>query len=52
MPICQICEHYEAVVDGRTKRGPWAYMCAECHTAQGGRMGVGSATLLRQEMFA
>lgn len=36
-----------AIVDGKTKEGPWAYMCAGCWSSRGvGRLGVGRGQLL------
>lgn len=40
---CQIChsDFTEHVIDGRTKNGPWAYMCEDCHTEIGCGLGTG-----------
>ena len=27
---CDICRDKKAVADGKTKMGPWAYMCQDC----------------------
>ena len=27
---CDICSKQKAVADGKTKQGPWAYMCQNC----------------------
>lgn len=41
-PACDFGCGYEAKFDGRTKMGPWAYMCVECWTKHGvGRLGLG-----------
>ena len=31
----------DAAYDGKTKRGPWAYMCEECFADQGIGLGLG-----------
>lgn len=41
-PPCDMCLVYEAVYDGKTVAGPWAYMCEPCWLAFGvGRLGIG-----------
>ena len=45
LPICQFSfahpgRRLTATVDGKTRDGPWAYMCDECHD----RFGVGLGT--------
>lgn len=44
---CDLCGHKieTAFVDGKTKEGPWAIMCATCWTKQGRRLGEGSGQL-------
>ena len=29
-PPCDLCHERPAAVDGKTKMGPWAYMCVPC----------------------
>lgn len=40
---CQICdkENLKEIVDGRTKFGPWAWMCTDCHKEHGVGYGTG-----------
>ena len=40
---CQLCQHPigKVFVDGRTKAGPWAYMCLPCFKVNGEGFGVG-----------
>lgn len=41
-PTCDICRKTEAIYDGKTVNGPWAYMCELCWQHQGvGRLGTG-----------
>ena len=42
---CQFCSN-EAKYDGRTKMGPWAYMCEDCFQ----KLGVGLGTGKGQEL--
>jgi hypothetical protein len=41
---CNLCEHkLEGIfIDGRTKRGAWAYMCVRCHELSGVGLGTGN----------
>jgi hypothetical protein len=42
IPDCDICKARPAVYDGKTNRGPWAYMCEDCWQVHGiGRLGLG-----------
>lgn len=47
LPFCDLCQAFgrapaKAVVDGKTKQGPWAFMCAEHWASYGvGRLGTG-----------
>ena len=40
---CDLCgtPHFNVLVDGKTKMGPWALMCLKCHAANGGKLGLG-----------
>lgn len=42
---CDICARplrkYSSYIDGRTSRGPWAWMCAECFQYMGTGLGTG-----------
>ena len=40
---CQICSRPvgKSFVDGRTKGGPWAIMCIDCHDQCGVGLGLG-----------
>lgn len=46
-PTCDVCEHIEgvkgveAVVDGKTNRGPWALMCERHFDTHGMGLGTG-----------
>jgi hypothetical protein len=39
-PPCDLCEA-PATVDGKTKMGPWAFMCDACHCTHGMGLGLG-----------
>jgi hypothetical protein len=47
MKKCQLCKIKEATVDGKTKTGPWAYMCYTCHRIYGMGLGPGRGQLLK-----
>ena len=47
--MCQICNQNVATIDGKTTRGPWAYMCDECHADVGVGFGVGKGQYLKRE---
>jgi len=40
---CQLCKRpfKESIIDGRTSRGPWAFMCFECFKVHGMGLGTG-----------
>lgn len=40
---CNICsgKFKRVVYDGRTKQGPWAFMCEGCWKMQGTTLGIG-----------
>jgi len=44
-PECDICE-LPAAVDGKTRRGPWAYMCTEHYDRLGSGLGAGRGQVL------
>jgi len=47
LPQCDFCKqdptilYQEAIVDGRTKMGPWAFMCRDCFKKFGTGLGLG-----------
>jgi len=47
LPQCDTCFAYKRLVgipaayDGKTKKGPWAYMCQECFEIYGVGLGLG-----------
>lgn len=41
LPKCDICRDSEALFDGKTTFGPWAYMCDKCWGLHGIRLGLG-----------
>lgn len=43
---CRICYKKIARIDGKTKTGPWAYMCKSCHAAVGVGLGLGKGQIL------
>jgi len=47
MNKCDFCGK-EGVIDGRTKMGPWAFMCRECHKKYGVGLGLGKGQLLKE----
>lgn len=44
-PKCQLC-HEPAVFDGKTKSGPWAYLCRSCMISDGVGLGLGMGSKL------
>jgi hypothetical protein len=40
-PPCDLCHERPAAVDGKTKMGPWAYMCVPCFEEYGIGLGLG-----------
>jgi hypothetical protein len=53
LPDCDIHKHLfkepgvTAMYDGKTKRGPWAYMCDWCMARYGIGLGTGKGQLLK-----
>ena len=43
---CQFCNN-EAKYDGKTKMGPWAYLCENCFVRYGVGLGLGKDQILR-----
>jgi len=43
---CQLCGARDAEVDGKTRMGPWADMCAACHKIYGVGLGAGRGSRL------
>lgn len=47
LPRCDFnTDHPAAVVDGKTKMGPWAYMCEGCFQSHGVGLGLGKGQRL------
>lgn len=46
LPMCDVCDMNVATYDGRTKQGPWAYMCKECYKSIGVGLGIGKGQQL------
>ena len=44
-PACDFC-HQPAEYDGKTKLGPWAYMCQKCFAIFGVGLGLGKGQQL------
>lgn len=45
LPECDFCGE-TAEYDGRTKAGPWGYMCGECFKLYGTGLGLGKGQRL------
>jgi len=45
LPACNFCGRV-AIYDGRTKEGPWAYMCERCFPVHGKGLGLGKGQKL------
>jgi hypothetical protein len=43
---CDICMDEDAKYDGKTKRGPWGYMCQGCFDIHGVGIGLGKGQKL------
>jgi hypothetical protein len=42
IPKCDFCDEVDAIIDGATLYGPWAYMCETCYGLHGvGKLGTG-----------
>lgn len=48
---CDICQIQVAVIDGRTKTGPWANMCQDCFEQLGCGLGLGKGQLINQDKY-
>lgn len=46
LPTCELCHKAEALFDGKTRIGPWAFMCLQCF----GKFGIGLGTGKGQRM--
>lgn len=44
---CDMCSEKKAIVDGKTIRGPWAYMCRDCFELWGIGFGLGLGQKLK-----
>ena len=44
---CDFCGE-KAKYDGKTFRGPWAYMCGSCYQANGVGLGIGKGQILKE----
>jgi hypothetical protein len=49
LPKCQVCKTEDAVVDGPTRQGPWAYMCALCLRTHGRPESSLNTTLVKED---
>lgn len=45
LPSCDFCRDI-AAYDGKTSRGPWAYMCEKCFKIHGTGLGTGKGQKL------
>jgi len=45
LPDCDFCGD-QAHYDGKTKMGPWGYMCETCFLAHGTGLGLGKGQML------
>lgn len=43
---CDICKEDDAKIDGKTKYGPWAFMCLGCYKTNGIGLGTGKGQLI------
>lgn len=50
MPDCDICKKEKAIIDGRIKYSPWAYMCWKCFEKHGVGLGLGKGQELFEEI--
>jgi len=48
---CDVCESkvFDRFIDGKTKMGPWAFMCTACHKEVGVGLGLGLGQLFVRE---
>ena len=46
IPTCDLCQKNPAFMDGKTRMGPWAYMCVSCSTNCSVGLGVGKGQQL------
>ena len=48
---CQLCNvpTPDTFVDGRTRMGPWGYMCLPCHRTNGVGLGLGKGQLYEKQ---
>lgn len=55
LPGCDLChpsKPAKAAYDGKTKRGPWAFMCEPCFVVNGIGLGTGKGQRLIQKRGA
>jgi hypothetical protein len=45
-PRCDICGSADAAVDGKTRMGPWGYLCNGCFSTEGVGLGMGRGQVL------
>ena len=43
---CDMCDSPNAIYDGKTKLGSWAYMCNQCFKIWGVGLGTGKGQIL------
>ena len=48
-PTCDICKQKDAIYDGRTQMGSWAYMCNDCFAKYGVGLGTGKGQYLKKK---
>lgn len=52
LPLCQLCQQDPLILyqvahyDGKTRMGPWAYMCRQCFKQYGIGLGLGKGQKL------
>ncbi len=49
MNMCDICKVRPPKYDGKTRMGPWAYMCEKCFKAYGVGLGLGKGQVLKND---
>lgn len=47
---CDICGLKEAIYDGKTIHGPWAFMCSSCMKIKGIGLGLGKGQELKSDV--
>jgi len=47
--VCDICKIENAIIDGKTLIGGWAFMCKACHSKFGTGSGTGKGQVLKKD---